>query len=185
MEDIIVIDYRGAIQYETIGELIHRFKDRAHSLGIQIGTYKRILLVLIEALENIMKHSENPVNQEPDDSAFASIVSVLRRENNFVVTSSNMIKSSMIPFLRERIDHLNGLDRQGIKDFYKETITNGVFTNTGGAGLGLIEIAKISGKRIEYAFLQPNDHYSRFNLLITIEENSTQRVSVKQHSPHA
>jgi len=170
LENITVIDYRGVIQYETIGELIHRFKHQVHSMGIQIRTYKKILLVMIESLENIMKHSEIPVNIVEDDPVYTPALSIVKSGNHYIVVASNFLNRKVVASLKDRLDHLNSLDKQGLKDFYKETITNGVFTNTGGAGLGLIEVAKLSGRMIKYEFFPIDEIYARFTFWITIDE---------------
>lgn len=137
-------------------------------LGIPVGTYKRILLVVIETLENIMKHSENGNQQVAHDESTAPVLSVIKNGEQFQVISSNLINQNIVKTLKHRIDFLNTLDQQGIKDYYKETITNGVFTKTGGAGLGLIEIARISGKRIDYEFMPVDNQYVRYTQFVTI-----------------
>lgn len=72
--------------------------------------------------------------------------------------------------LEKRLIYLNNLPPQGIKEYYKDTITNGQFSQQGGAGLGLIEMAKISGNKIEYMFQRVNDYYVTFSLRITVDE---------------
>lgn len=171
MKNSIVIDFHGVIQYETIGELIHKLKSQVHTMGIQIGTYKRILLVMIEALENIMKHSRKPTGVADNEHDFVSTLSITREEHAFKMCSSNILDNRVTPLLQKKIDHLNSLSKQDIKDLYKETITNGEFTSMGGAGLGLIEIAKISGNKIGYEFFPLNEACSRFTLYVTIDEN--------------
>jgi hypothetical protein len=170
LENIAIIKYHGSIQYETIGELIHQLKLQVHHLGIQVGTYKRILLVMIESLENIIKHSEKANNLNDDDDLKTPTLTILKNDHHFQVISSNLISGQVIQILKDKIDYLNKLDQQALKDYYKETITNGHFTNTGGAGLGLIEIAKISGKMIKYEFKPVNEQYFRYTQWITINE---------------
>ena len=75
--------------------------------------------------------------------------------------------------LAEKLDYLNTLTQQGIKEYYKETIINGQFSERGGAGLGLIEMAKISGNKIEFGFQQVDEKYTVFNLKITVDELPT------------
>ncbi|MBN1142852.1 MAG: SiaB family protein kinase [Bacteroidales bacterium] len=171
MKNSTVIDYSGIIQYETIGELIHTLKSQVHALGIQIGTYKRILLVMIEALENIMKHSWKPTGIVYNEHDYISTLSITREEHAFKLCSSNVLHNSALPLLRKKLDHLNSMNKQEIKDLYKDTITNGEFTNTGGAGLGLIEIVKITGNKIGYEFFPLNEACSRFTLYATIDES--------------
>jgi hypothetical protein len=174
LKKITLIDYHGIVQYETIGELIHRLKQHVHSMGIHVGTYKRILLIMIETLENIMKHSKRPSDVDDNNQAYASALSVTKHDGHFIIASSNLLEKQKVLFLKEKLNYLNELDKQGLKDFYKETITNGEFTNTGGAGLGLIEIAKISGNKIKYEFEPINELYTRLALWITINESPTQ-----------
>lgn len=169
MENTTVITYRGAIHYETIGELIHKFKYQIHLLDIHTGTYKKLLLVMIESLENIMKHSAGPDNKIADNKQFDPVFSIIKNEKNYIVFSSNPVKNTVIPQLKKKLEHLNNLDQQGLKDYYKETITNGKFTKRGGAGLGLIEMAKISGNTILYEFSPIDEKFALFTQRITIE----------------
>jgi hypothetical protein len=164
LETTIILDYRGSIRYETIGELIHNFKQSVPSLGIPVSIYKRLLLIMIESLENIMKHSEC----QPDPEL--TWLKMERCGTCYTITSSNLMQKENAESLKQRIDLLNSMDAQGVKEFYKSTITNGVFTKVGGAGLGLIEIAKISGNRINYNFESSGDSCMRFTQQIKVYE---------------
>jgi hypothetical protein len=170
LEKVTIIDYRGTIHYDTIGELIHQFKNHVPILGIQIGTYKKVLLVMIESLENIMKYRESPTNANGSEVAFTPLFSIKKEGDRYFVNSSNTLEFKNMEALREKLVYLNTLDQQGLKEYYKETITNGQFSQQGGAGLGLIEMAKISGNKIEYVFQQVDDKYVTFNLKITVDE---------------
>lgn len=173
MENCTILDHTGIIQYETIGELIHSFKQQIHARGVHTSTYKKVLLVMIESLENIMKHSEccAHANGSPA-TVYLPVFTIRKDESQFVIASSNPVKRMNIPAFKGRLDYLNTLDQQGLKDFYKKTITNGEFTNRGGAGLGLIEIAKISGKKISYDFQPIDENCDRFSMVIVIDESS-------------
>lgn len=170
LEKVIIIDYRGVIHYDTIGELIHQFKNHVPILGIQIGTYKKVLLVMIESLENIMKYREIPVQSDENELAFTPLFSVIKEGERYYINSCNTLEYNKMEMLEKRLVYLNNLTAQGIKEYYKETITNGQFSQQGGAGLGLIEMAKISGNKIEYMFQRVDDHYVNFSLRITVDE---------------
>jgi hypothetical protein len=170
LEKVIIIDYSGAIHYDTIGELIHQFKNHVPILGIQIGTYKKVLLVMIESLENIMKYRECPAEKNGNDSGFIPLFSVIKEKDRYFINSCNTLEYDKMESLEKRLIYLNNLTPQGIKEYYKETITNGLFSQKGGAGLGLIEMAKISGNKIEYMFQRVNEEYVNFSLRITVDE---------------
>jgi hypothetical protein len=170
LEKVIIIDYSGAIHYDTIGEMIHQFKNHVPILGIQIATYKKILLVMIESLENIMKYREFPLQADENTMAFTPLFSVIKEGDKYYINSCNTLEYCKMEALENRLIYLNNLTAQGIKEYYKETISNGQFSQKGGAGLGLIEMAKISGNKIEYMFQRVNENYVNFSLRITVDE---------------
>jgi hypothetical protein len=170
LEKVIIIDYCGPIHYDTIGELIHQFKNHVPILGIQIGTYKKVLLVMIESLENIMKYREYPLQSDENDKGFTPLFSVIKEGDRYYINSCNTLEYNKMESLEERLIYLNNLSIPGIKEYYKETITNGQFSQKGGAGLGLIEMAKISGNKIEYMFQRVDENYVNFSLRITVDE---------------
>jgi hypothetical protein len=121
---------------------------------------------MIESLENIMKHSIFP--EDASDPRFLPTLTVSKTNDHFAVNSSNPLGIEDIPRLKARIDYLNGLDQQSLKGVYKDTITDGVFTKTGGAGLGLIEMVKISCNPIRYEFYQIDQSFARYMQYVTI-----------------
>lgn len=141
-------------------------------MSIHIGTYKRILLVMIESLENIMKHSDNLPNAAANDASHMPTFSITKRDDHYTVMASNLIKIQAVEPLRNKLDLLNSMDAETMKEYYKETITNGVFNNTGGASLGLIEIAKISGAAIKYEFLPVDKERFRFTQWVSVENGA-------------
>jgi hypothetical protein len=168
LEKITLIEYQGCINYETIGELIHRLKLQVPKLGIHIGIYKRVLLVMIESLENMMKHGLT-LNTDVADPGLCKI-QITRHQKRYRIYTTNYISNEYITGLRNRLDYLNGLDPVQLKNVYKETITNGEFTKSGGAGLGLIEMVKISGNPIDYRFVSLDDLHTLYHQTVTIEE---------------
>ncbi len=163
----IIIDYCGPIQYEKIGELILELKNKSQKLGIPIGVYKRILLVMIESLENIIKHNKYQVSLNKD--CIYPNIKIEKCEKTYRITSFNILHNKHVPIISNKINYINTLDPQGLKDYYKNVITNGEFSQKGGAGLGLIEMAKSSGHKITYEFLPVDQAYSSFKLQIMID----------------
>jgi hypothetical protein len=170
LEKTLLIDFNGIVHYETIGELIHQFKIHVHNLGIHIGTYKKVLLVMIETLENIMKYGPALAVANTAGFPFMPAFSVVREGERFAVQATNALKQDEVPELEKRLAYLNTLTAEEIKELYKATITNGMFSHKGGAGLGLIEMAKISGNRIDYTFDPIDDTYSVFRMRVVIDE---------------
>ena len=71
-----------------------------------------------------------------------------------------MIYNEKIGDLFKNIDHLNTLDKVGLKSVYLETLTNGQISKKGGAGLGVIIMAMKSKNKIVYSSSPIDDKLS-------------------------
>ncbi|MEQ1734263.1 MAG: DUF6272 family protein, partial [Bacteroidia bacterium] len=68
------------------------------------------------------------------------------------------------------LDKINAMDKEQLKEFYKEVLAEGGFSEKGGGGLGMIDIARKSGHKLDYTFDPIDDTYSFFNLTIRINQ---------------
>jgi hypothetical protein len=167
----LILSHRGTLKYDTIGELINNLKKTVARLKIKLGIYKKLLLVMIESLENILKYNENFDIDSHIRTRFSPEFKIEKDDEKYFLTSVNVVFNKDIPMLKNKINHVNTLDTEGLKKLYKSTITNGRFTHKGGAGLGFIEMAKISTEKIQYNFKKIDNDYSIYRLCIIIDED--------------
>ena len=62
------------------------------------------------------------------------------------------------------------MDKDALKVYYKEVLNNGEMSAKGGGGLGMIDIARKSGKKLEYKFDNVDNEYSFFSLNIKVAQ---------------
>lgn len=164
----IIIEYQGFVEFDTIGELISQLKAQIQGLEIRQVTYKRLLNIMIEALENIYRYNEYFREVDIDSIRnYTPSFSIQHEEEKFVIRCSNPILNRHIPELDRRLQKLKGLDHHQLKELYKTTIADGQFSDKGGAGLGIIEMAK-SSDSIDYIFDKVNDEFSIYTLLLNL-----------------
>ncbi|MBN2613591.1 MAG: SiaB family protein kinase [Bacteroidales bacterium] len=169
----VLLSYSGPLKYDTIGLLINKLKDMASGMGIRLVLYKKILLVMIESLENILKYNEHLDEELHLKKEFLPKFSIERLDDTFILTSSNTILSGDVSQLSEKLTLINSLNAEGLKKLYKTTITNGQFSLKGGAGLGFIEIAKIASEKMDFSFENINEKYSYYRLQVLIRDDNT------------
>ncbi|MBN1952947.1 MAG: SiaB family protein kinase [Bacteroidales bacterium] len=167
-----ILQFRGDLNYDIIGELIGLLKDRMKQREARYGLYKKLLTLLIESLENIVRYNIEISSQEKHIKKNPPELLVSCSREYFTLSTSNLIRNEDIHGLRERITTLNNLDKEALKDLYKETITDGKFSEKGGAGLGLIEMAKIIDQPIGFAFTRLNDKFSVYKLELYIRNDN-------------
>jgi hypothetical protein len=72
--------------------------------------------------------------------------------------------------LKSTIDAVNALNHDELNKLYRESIAVARISEKGGAGLGIIEIARNSRNALKYEFEEPEGNYSFFKLGIIIKK---------------
>lgn len=168
-EHQILIDYKGVFSYDVISQLLLALKEEMERLGEKVLTYKRILVIMIEVLENAGRY----MDLHPEvkyDTQFLPTFKLTKNKNMFYIYSGNLVKNEDQVLLQTKIDYLNNASHDDLRKLYRQIISNGKFSNEGGAGLGFIEIAKTSNHKIQYSFEKVNELYAYYyiNLELTI-----------------
>lgn len=167
----VILEHKGPLMYETIGNLINSLKEKMDKLGLNIVIYKKLLLVMIESLENIYKYNEHFRKKHIVSDTYNPSFSLEKEKSTFVITSCNAVANEDMNIISDKISQVNELDAKGLKQLYKDTITNGEFSKRGGAGLGFIEIAKISTDKLHYSFAPIDKQLSYYKLRVKINED--------------
>ncbi|MBA3663170.1 MAG: hypothetical protein H0W61_03050 [Bacteroidetes bacterium] len=110
-------------------------------------TQKRVYFVMVESLQNITRHQD--LNQSEENHAFFV---VQNKSGEYNLTSANIVDDEKIEHLRSSIEKINSLNPDELKEYYKYVLENTGLSDKGGAGLGLIEMARKSGNKLVYSF---------------------------------
>lgn len=164
-----LIDYKGEITYGIISELLRQLKHKTDQMNTPVSIFKRLLSVTDESLENISMYFEKLKIQNPSYKEYPSRYILDIANGSYCITAQNQIAIEDKKKLQDRIDEINSFSEIEVKEKYKKTIANGKFTREGGAGLGLLIIAKSSGNKINYTFEQLNKNFFYFSLTIEIK----------------
>ena len=164
----IILSYHGLLDFDNIGDLIQSLKDEMRKRNVRFNTYKKVLSIMIESLENIIRYNEILKQEQSIFTDYPPEFQIYFEENQFFIESGNAILNIDIDKLNLKLSKLNGLDKSEIKELYKETITDGKFSEKGGAGLGIIEMAKIADGKLGFSFSEINDNCSFFTLKVAV-----------------
>jgi len=165
----VIMAYKGSITSELINDVLEGVEKKLDEAHEESKTRKKIYNVLVESMQNLFHHIEEyheGVNEDLDPK-FG--VLVIEKENGlYKVTTGNFVNSTKIKFLKEKIDKINSLTKDELKDMYKFILNHQKLSAKGGGGLGLVDIARKTGNKLEYAFYNYNNNYYFFNLTIRI-----------------
>ncbi len=155
----IISAYHGEFNQAVIEMLLKQAKTDMTRRNIDKKTFKKTYHILVECLENILKHTKK--HQEMNRE---SIVMLSSLENGISITVGNLIDIEEMQHLSIKLDRINSLDRENLKEMHTEILTEGRISERGGAGLGLIEISIKSQNRIDYFFKDYNEKLVFFAL---------------------
>lgn len=159
-----ILAHFGPLSYEEIGFLLNRMSAYVDKQGMSITVKKKVYSAMVESLENIYKHQDIISS----NTEFQPKFTLFLDDKEFSLFASNSILNSKAPPLREKLNRVNSLNKEGLKELYKLTILSGDVSPKGGAGLGIINIAKVSENKIHFKFEPINGDYSYFTINVII-----------------
>jgi len=165
--DSIVMSYKGAASGKLLDSLITVSQAKLAEIEDRRTVKKRVFGVLVEILQNIHHHFNNArVDGSEEDQSIMFVFS--KSDDGYNVITGNFIASDEVEVLKDRIDSINKMSSDEIKNKYREILSSGQISPKGGAGLGIIDIARKSGGKLSYEFTPHNDSLSFFSLTVKI-----------------
>jgi hypothetical protein len=122
---------------------------------------KKVSFLLAECFQNIIRHSGHKQASGNSNREFGFFLT-RNIYGVYFITSGNLIKNENVADLKTQLNTINSLEKEELKALYRDVLANKGFSQKGGAGLGLIEIARKSEQPIEYVFDDYNENYSIF-----------------------
>jgi hypothetical protein len=162
MKERLMFVYRGVVTNENSVPLLMLLEKEMENSEFGFLGRKRLFMFVLESLQNVSRHSDQ--NQYAD----MSLVVYSKKDNGYTVTTGNVLPSANIIDLKSKLDEINNLQTDEIRNVYRQMLSNAQFSDKGGAGLGLIEMAKKTGNKLDYDFVQLDEEFSYFILSKTV-----------------
>jgi hypothetical protein len=124
---------------------------------------KRVCSMLIELLQNISIHGARDRS-----GRMHSYLLVVKTTDSYKLYSANLVLAEDMESLHERMQGLAQMDETTLRKLYIEVLCNEEFSHKGGAGLGLITIAKRANQGIKYSFHSIDEHFGYFTLEVEV-----------------
>ncbi len=164
----ITLVYEGEITHQITKAFTSLAESNMAKEEEATSVQKKVFHVMVECLQNISKHAEDFDSSKDFIYAGRGIFMVSKGEKEYHITTGNVIENTKIVELQNMLESINQLDKDELKELYKKQIKEGRLSDKGGAGLGLIDIKRKTGKELLYHFLPITENTSFFLLTSTI-----------------
>ena len=146
----ILLAYKGEMNHKMVQSFAFMVNNKIESLNVGTAVRKRVFHVCIECLQNIIKHGPAELKKDtPTEGFFA----VGQSEDAFFVVCGNTVNTEQMTNIESRIDILNRSTEADLKRMFLQQMVEGEINERGGAGLGLIDIKRKSGRPLYCHFV--------------------------------
>ncbi|WP_029008684.1 SiaB family protein kinase [Azospirillum halopraeferens] len=166
----IIFSFSGYVSEGILYSLGEALREKMTLEEADGPTVRRVFSVFVEQMQNIIRYSAEKITAGDGRSIelSAGMVTIGMEDKTFFIVCANTLRSDDVPVLKERLDFLQGLDKDAIKAYYREQLREAPDEGSRGATIGLIEIARRASAPIEYDFAPLDDGKSFFCLKVRI-----------------
>jgi len=166
----VLMAYKGNISSELISNVLEVVESRMDDYSEDSRIRKKVYNVLVESLQNLYHHIEilpEKMHEEFDEKFGILVVSKVNER--YRISTGNFVTEDKVGLLKNKIDKINSMDKDELKDMYKFILNHQRLSEKGGGGLGLVDIARKTGNKLDYTFEKFNEEYYFFNLDVYID----------------
>jgi len=168
MTENLIMVYEGDFTQETTKSILSMAERNFDSNGEDATVKRKVFNVMVEALQNIVKHSSELGSRAGSLVSRSAIFLISKNDTQYSIMTGNPILKENVPVLTRNLNDLNAKDKEGLKEMYKEIIKNTQISEKGGAGLGFVDMARKSGEKLEFLFANMDGEYDFFCLKVNV-----------------
>lgn len=166
----ILLSFKGEITSDLLTSILQIMENKMDNMQEEPKMKKKVYNVLVECLQNLYHHLDDCGDIDGSDKVRSAIFMIGKLETKYSIFTGNYILNENIHGLKSRLDEVNSLTKEELKEYYKKVLNNGEMSMKGGGGLGMIDIARKTGEKLEYNFLEIDNKVSFFTLNIKISQ---------------
>lgn len=169
-DDSLSLFYLGDVSDSITEKLIALNDKRLTEKATGPKSGRKIAFLIAECFQNVIRHQEQPTLNKGKKKG-TSMFMLRHLDHQFAVASVNLVHNGRVAPLREKLGNLSRLNNSELRKMYLD-ILPGNFSEKGGAGLGLIEMARRSGQQFQYDFEEQDTIHSLFYFQLQLLEEA-------------
>ena len=171
----IVFAYSGYITEQVLTGVGEALKQKLTFEDADTKTIRSVFAIFVEQMQNIIRYSSEqipapgaPASEHVRNELRYGILTIGQEGNDYVVHAGNLIRTTDVDRIQDRLRAIRGMSPAELKAAYKDQLRSGSDEYSKGAGIGFIEIARRASKPIEFDFSRVDDQNSFFALKASI-----------------
>lgn len=176
VEPAILLKYKGKVDYNEIDILLKKLRKQEEYMSLGTTISKRVYSIVVECLENIVKHSLPAAGKEHLPSVLVKI------ENGIIkIHTGSLMSKKRRKETEDQIETVNRLDEESLRDLYDNTINTREDLKRNSAGLGFMLMKLRSRSNIGFSFTEYDENLW-FEIVITVKQYIMRKLILDQTS---
>lgn len=162
----IIFCYSGYITEEVLTGIGHAIKKKLELENTEKNISRGLFSIFVEQVQNVIRYSAETITGDGTESEKElryGVLTVGKNDDTYFVSCCNLIMQTDVDRLGASLNHIQNLDKKGLKTLYKEILKGDTPEGSKGAGVGFIDIAR-RATDFEYDFMKVDDDHSYFCL---------------------
>jgi len=157
--------WAGPLTHDISKEVLNFNEARLNEAELGHNLQKRVFTTLIELLQNVAQHSPG---FEAEHEFGMPVAMIRNTKSSYIITSGNLIRNSDVGPLKQKLAMINKRDEEGLKQLLHTALKGQDMTKISTGYMGLLEMARRSGRKLEYKFDDVNEEYSYYILTVRL-----------------
>jgi len=166
----IMLSFKGELTADLLTSILQIVENKLDRFGESAKVKKRMFNILVECLQNLHHHLDSPPEGSSDDTP-SVVVMIAKNVTGYSVLTGNFVLENNADMLKRRLEEINAMSKEEVKALYKSVLADGKMSDKGGGGLGMIDIARKSGEKLEFGFVPIGNGSSFFSLSVKVKQD--------------
>ena len=163
----VLICFNGPFSHsiiEEIGIAVRRYLETETTSRSAVSD---VFAVFVELAQNVQSYTGRLKERKDEPGLDAGTLAIGRRGDGYAVSAGNMMNQADVAGLSAQLETLRSMDKPALKALYKEKLRRPRLPD-GGAGLGLIDVARRANQPLSWSFREIDDRYRFFSLSVIV-----------------
>lgn len=159
------MSFHGDLSSNLITSLLHIVETKMDTLNASLKLKKRVFNIMVEAVQNLYHHADGASGEMKQVT-----IAIAGKDSSYYVATGNLVEADAIDQLKKNLDYVLGLNPAELKEHYMKSLNEGQLSEKGGAGLGIIDLARRSDGDLDYRLVPVSDDQFFFTLNVKVAE---------------
>ncbi|HTH93999.1 MAG TPA: SiaB family protein kinase [Rhodocyclaceae bacterium] len=169
VQDGMLFFYTGEFSKNVIGAMSDALRSRLEGTSLSAPMRRKVFSTFVEMSQNVLHYAD-----PESDGTKVGALAVGRNGDKYFVMSGNPVRVEYVDRIKDKVEPLRTMTLDEIKAAYREQLRNDEHeqtdTQSRGAGLGFLTVARDASEPIEYQIVYRSAHqeYAEFYLRAAI-----------------